>query len=253
MIILLLILIIIYLVTKRFENFNEIDNSNYIDYYVIHMKNSCNKKRENINKQIKKLGKKINIFNAIIGKNIDINKLDKYDKNIKLNYKFKSDGELGCYLSHLMLIKKAINSNKKYTVIFEDDFKIVTKNLNKKILDITRKVDDNFDIIYLGNLYESKSEKIVDNIYKKSDIISLYGTHAILINNKNAQKIYNKLLNINDSIDIVLDKLINNNKLNYYVIYPSLVIQDNNFNSSLRPSYQILKRYIIQKLLKFIS
>ena len=48
------------------------------------------------------------------------------------------------------------NVNKKYTVIFEDDFKIVTKKLN-----------DNFDIIFLGNLYESKSEKIIDNIYKK--------------------------------------------------------------------------------------
>ena len=250
-ILLLVILIIIYLLIKNYENFNEIYESTYIDYNVIHMKNSCNKKKENINKQMKKLNKQINIFNGIIGKNI--NKLDEYDKNIKLNYKFKTKGELGCYLSHLMLIKKAINSNKKYTVILEDDFTIVTKDLNQKILDITKKLNDNFDIIYLGNLYESKSEKIVDNIYKKSDIIPLLGTHALLINNKNALFIYNNLLNINGPIDNLLEKLINENKLNYYVIYPSLVIQDNNFNSTLRPSYHMIKRYILQKIIRLFN
>ena len=57
---------------------------------------------------MKKLNKKINIFDAVIGKNININKLDEYDKNIKLNYKFKTKTELGCYLSHLMLIKNIL-------------------------------------------------------------------------------------------------------------------------------------------------
>ena len=61
-------------------------------------------------------------------------------------------------------------------------------------------------------------KKIIDNIYKKSDIIQLCGMHAILINNKNAQKIYNKLLNITNSIDNILEELINNNELNYSVI-----------------------------------
>ncbi len=65
--------------------------------------------------------------------------------------------------------KKA--SNKKYTVIVEDNFKIVTKDLNKKILDITRKLDDNFDIIY-----KSKSKNIINNIYKKV-ILFLYMKH----------------------------------------------------------------------------
>jgi glycosyl transferase family 25 len=250
-ILLLIVLIIIYLF--NYEKFTEIDESGYIDYNVIHVKNSCNKKRENINKQMKKLGKKINIFDAINGKDIDIDNLDKFDKNIKLNYKFETNNELGCYLSHLMLIKKAINSDKKYTVIFEDDFNIVTKDLNKEILDITKKVDDNFDIIYLGNMYESKSEKIVDNIYKKHNIIRLLGTHALLINNKNALSIYKNILNINHAIDQVLEKLINENKLNVYVIYPSLVFQNAKFNSSLRPYYKIIARQVIVNIVQLFN
>lgn len=249
MLLLFAILIIIYILTNNHENFDDLDESQIIDYNVIHMKNI--QKQENINNQMIKLGKKINIFDAVIGKNVK--QLDEYDKNLKLNYEFKSPGELGCYLSHFMIIKKAITSNKKYTVIFEDDFKIIPKDLNKEILDITKKLNDNFDIVYLGNLYESKSEKIVDNIYKKSDIIQLLGSHAYLINNKNAQKIYNNLLNINNPIDNLFDDLINEKKLNYYVIYPSLVIQDNSFESELRPSYQIVKRNFIQTTIEFFN
>lgn len=252
MILLLLIIIFIIIIIKNYEHYNELNESKYIDYYVIHIDNLSNKKRkDNIKINEIKLGKKINIFNAINGKNIDKNKLDKYDKNIKLNCNFKKNGELGCYLSHFILIKNAIKSNKKYTVIFEDDFKILSNNLNKEIVDITKKVNNNFDLIYLGNLFESKSHKIVDNIYKKNKFIPIIGTHALLINNKNAKKIYNNLLNINDPIDIKLDKLINKNKLNYYIIYPSIVIQNNDFESSLRSSYYI--RNILQKLSNLLN
>jgi glycosyl transferase family 25 len=234
------------------EYFTELEESQYIDYNVIHLKNLKEKKKNILNNE-KKLNKKINIFDAIIGKNIDIDKLNVYDENIKLNYEFKTKSELGCYLSHLMLIKKAINSNKKYTVVFEDDFTILSNDLNKDILDITKKVNDDFDIIYLGNLYESKSEQVIDNIYKKSNIIPLVGFHGILINNKNAQKIFNYLVDINETVDTHIANLIDDNKINYYVIYPSLVNQNNNYESTLRPSYDILRRDITQQLIEFFN
>ena len=66
---------------NNYENFNGLDESHFIDYNVIHMKNT--QKQKNIDKQMIKLGKKINIFNAVIGKNVK--KLDEYDKNLKLN------------------------------------------------------------------------------------------------------------------------------------------------------------------------
>lgn len=251
-VLIIILLIIIYYFMNNNEHFTELEESQYIDYNVIHLKNLQKKKKNILNNQ-KKLNKKINIFDAIIGKNIDIDKLNIYDKNIKLNYEFKTKSELGCYLSHLMLIKKAINSNKKYTVVFEDDFTILSKDLNKDILEITKKVNDDFDIIYLGNLYESKSEQVVDNIYKKSNIIPLVGFHGILINNKNAQKIFNYLVDINETVDTHLSNLIDDNKINYYVIYPSLVIQNNNYESTLRPSYDILRRDITQNIIEFFN
>jgi GR25 family glycosyltransferase involved in LPS biosynthesis len=152
-----------------------------------------------------------------------------------------------------MLYKNAINSKKKYTVIFEDDFEIVTDDLNKKILEITKNLDDNFDLVYLGNLYESRSTKVKNDIYKKSTIIPLLGFHAILLNNKNAKKIYDYLKNINDTVDKNLEKLINENKINNYVIYPSLVNQNNNFESTLRPYYEIIRRQIVQEMINIYN
>ena len=107
--IIFLIFLIIYLFYNN-ENFININESLYIDYNVIHVKNT--EKKNNIinNEQI--LGKKINIFNGIKGDDINLNKLDMYDPNIKLNYTFKTKNELGCYLSHFLLIKNALKSKK---------------------------------------------------------------------------------------------------------------------------------------------
>jgi hypothetical protein len=152
----------------------------------------------------------------------------------------------------LSLIKKALNSNKKYTVIFEDDITILSEDLNKDIIDIINKVN-NFDIIYLGTLYDSKSTNIVDNIYKHNKLVPLHGTHAYIINNNSASKILNYIININNPFDIVLKKLIDEDILDAYVIYPSLVIQNNNFNSTLRPQYVIYARILVQKIIKLFN
>ncbi len=241
--ILIIILCLIFFIT---EKYTELDESNNIDYKVIHLKNSCDKKYKNILLNEQKLGKKINIFDGIYGKNVDINNLSVFDPKIKLNYKFKNKSELGCYLSHLMVYKNASKSNKKFTVLFEDDIDIVSNNLHKEILKIINDADDNFDLIYLGNLYESKSIKIKENIYKKNNLIPLYGCHAMLINNKNANKIFSYLSNINDTVDKHLETLINQNKINAYVIYPSLVNQNNEFESTSRPYHEIIRRQLVQ-------
>lgn len=246
--ILLVLFIFIFLCLVFFisEKYTDINDSQHIDYQVIHLKNSCEKKYNNILLNQEKLGKKINIFNGIYGKNVDTNNLALFDSNIKLNYKFRNKSELGCYLSHLMVYKNASKSNKKFTVLFEDDLDIVPNNLHQEILKIINNIDDNFDLIYLGNLYESKSTKVKGNIYRKNNFIPLYGCHAMLINNKNAGKIFSYLSNINDTVDKHLETLITQNKINAYVIYPSLVNQNNEFESTSRPYYEIIRRQIVQ-------
>ena len=234
-IITLVILLLCLLYNLKYNIREKFRNDENINYYVIHMKNS-NNKYNNIIKNEKKLNKTINIYDAVIGKNIDLNNLSSIDPNINFNFNYNYIGEVGCYLSHMSLIKSLINSNSKYSVIFEDDLNILDNNLNDKINEIINKLDDDFDIIYLGNLNNNHYERIKDNIYtiNKSDF--LWGTHAYIINNKNASKIYKSILNIDVAIDNKFKNNINNDILKAYVIYPILVDQNTDeLKSDIRP------------------
>ena len=154
-------------------------------------------------------------------------------KNI--NFKYNFINEIGCYLSHLMLIKTLLNKVDGYTVIFEDDFDIMDDNLHTHIINIINKTSDNFDIIFLGNLNNNYDIHIIDDIYSINKNIPLWGTHGYLINNKYATKIYNKLLNMDLEIDNKFKKLIDDKEINGLVIYPILVKQaTETYKSSIR-------------------
>jgi GR25 family glycosyltransferase involved in LPS biosynthesis len=133
-----------------------------------------------------------------------------------------------------MLIKSLLNINTGYTVIFEDDFKIIDNNLDLKINDILSSIDIDFDILYLGNLNNNHSNLYKNNIYYINLQQPLWGTHAYLINNKNIKKIYNSLLNMDKAIDNKIKENFDNKILNGLVIYPNLVNQNEIFNSTIR-------------------
>jgi glycosyl transferase family 25 len=233
--VILVILLLCLLYNFKYNIKEKFKNNENINYYVIHMKNS-NNKYNNIIKNEKKLKIPINIYDAVIGKNIDLNNLSSIDPNINFNFNYNYIGELGCYLSHMLLIKSLINSSSKYSVIFEDDLNILDNNLNDKINEIINKLNDNFDIIYLGNLNNNHYERIIDNIYTINKLDFLWGTHAYIINNKNATKIYESLLNIDCAIDNKFKNNINNDTFKAYVIYPILVDQNTDeLKSDIRP------------------
>jgi glycosyl transferase family 25 len=226
------IIILLLLILYMLNCFDSFTNTFNIDYYVIHMKDNIIKK-ENIMINQTKLNHQINIFDAIIGKDIDLNNLQIFDNKLVKNYNYTYPGEIGCYLSHLMLIKSLIGKTNGYTVIFEDDFKIINDNLQDNIQNALTLLNDNFDMLYLGNLNNNHNEQYKDNIYYIDNKKPLWGTHAYVINNKSAGKIYNKLLNMNLEIDNKYKMLFDNHELNGFVIYPNLVVQ-NNIKSDIR-------------------
>ena len=69
----------------------------------------------------------INKFNAIRGKELNQDKLIQ-DKILTTDFKYpstKRSNEIGCYLSHLELLKSLKNSPASSHIILEDDFKFV--------------------------------------------------------------------------------------------------------------------------------
>jgi GR25 family glycosyltransferase involved in LPS biosynthesis len=209
-------------------NFNEnFENPNlFIDYHVIHLKNN-HSRFNNIKKMEKKLGKQITIFNAILGDTINLSKIKEFDKKINFKFKYKFKNEIGCYLSHLLLIKSLLKSPYRYTVIFEDDFLLHDNHFHKYLIEILTDINNDlnmdFDILYNANLLNNHGNHYKKNIYYADKSISLHGTHCYIINNKNILKIYKNLLTIKHEIDIQYQQLYKNNKLNLLTTYPNTV------------------------------
>jgi GR25 family glycosyltransferase involved in LPS biosynthesis len=221
-----------------------------INYYIIHCSN--HKERQKHIKNIYSiLEKPINIFNGIYTKNIDINTINiqsylqnfDYNLQIKNNFNFSLSGQIGCYLSHHLLIKNILLNNKErnnqsYSVIFEDD---VTWNNNINLnIEINQIINNllnltiDWDIIFLGNLNNNHGKLLKNNIYYLNPKLYCFGTHSLLINNKNLQKIYSFNCLIRNEIDSHYKFLIDNNKLKGFIIYPPLCLQNTSLLSNIK-------------------
>ncbi len=120
---------------------------------------------KNIKNQENRAQIQINLFEAVNGSILDIKKLQ--DDGIIINpwntYRYNNakteegkkkviNGEIGCYMSHMNLLKKIASSEYDgWTIIFEDDLVLNNnfKNELKNILENINNQNENIDMIYL--------------------------------------------------------------------------------------------------------
>ena len=120
-------------------------------------------------------------------------------------------GEIGCYMSHVHLLKKCLTSKKDYVLILEDDAKIEPDSFDK-IEEVLKKAPSDFNMLFLGyNYYE--------NFYKFTSINLLHGTQAYLVNIKNLKiEDINRLYPIEKEYDVILPV-----KFKTYVVIPKII------------------------------
>ena len=228
------ILLLLFLYMVNYENFKEVSDED-ISYNVIHIKKNNDVRYKQILEMEKILGRKINFFDGVFGKDVDLNNLSIFDNNLTFNFIYRYIGEVGCYLSHFMLIKECINSSAEYSVIFEDDFVINDPNFHNNLKKTLQKITIDFDMLYLGNITENRGEHIIDNIYYPNRNQQILGTHGYLIKNKNALKILKALYDINMPIDHKFRVEFVKNNLNVLMLYPSIVVANNTIGSIIHP------------------
>jgi GR25 family glycosyltransferase involved in LPS biosynthesis len=224
-IIILLITVILFLFLKktRFEGFE-----NHFDIYVITLKREDRLK--NIEKQQQKINIPIQLFDAVKGDNLDLNKIVNLKKDGHFyENEIQKKREIGCYLSHYNIYKKCKKTG--YTIIFEDDFSIDVDNLIDKIDKSIQKLKNknvDFDIMYIGNHKWNKKHGslIIDDLYKIGNNEGLGGTHAYVINNKNIDKIIENTKVIDMAIDVKIQRLADEKKINVIKTYPYYVNTD---------------------------
>ena len=148
---------------------------NTVNYFMIHCKEHI-ERFSNIHYIQNNINVSITIFQGYYTKMVSTeytHKLKYYqlhDSNMSMpvNVHAKS-GEIGCYLSHHMLIKHIMDkaNKKEYSVIFEDDITFKTQICDDidKIINNMKLQNIDWDIIFLGNIGKNHGTHIIDNIY----------------------------------------------------------------------------------------
>ena len=255
-----------------------IKSNSYIKYYLIHCHQHTDR-IEHINSIIKRFTRPIEIFDGIYTANADMNKqldiLQSYDNNLRFNvnagkqypiydrefmfnsnnhFQFYLPGQIGCYLSHHMIIKQVMDDKlnhkniSEYTVIFEDDIQF-SSNLDlhlaiTNIIHDMKSINTDFDIIYLGSLNDNHETNVTNNVYRIDNTKGCFGTHAMLINNANLEKIYQSNCNIIHAIDNQYFFNTVNNHLNGFVIHPSICYQTSDLSSNIDSNNNFAKSLI---------
>jgi len=165
------------------------------------------------------------IFNAIDGNKLNLNKLIKNNIVIDINfndikrkshYELSSLGAIGCYLSHYLLWLKINNINGENFLIFEDDTifnNICLNQINYRL----KNLPNDWDIYILSNHNSCyKKNKTKHNLYK---VDRFFLMNAYIINKKAINKIIktNTIFPINQQIDSYLSELAMDYNLNIYV------------------------------------
>ena len=205
-----------------------------IKYYLIHCLEH-EERMNHINKLINNFDQPIEIFPGVYTKHVSIDNqleyINAFNKDIsfdkRYNFNFYLSGQIGCYLSHLSIIEKIMKqkyNDSEYSVIFEDDVKH-EENLHNKIIEITeslKTINYDFDIIYLGNKCSNRGNHIINNVFYMNTEKNCFGTHALLINNRNIEKIYNVVCNIKHEIDNHYRLSAKENELICFTIFPKI-------------------------------
>lgn len=197
-------------------------NENFTPIHIISLERS-NDRKEKYHKVIMENEIKFNYFNAVDGKKLTPAEIQMKKKYIEgaLN-----DGQIGCFLSHVALLKLLLEKPFNDFIILEDDITIESfeyfKNIEQFII-------PDYDVIFLGHCFEKRGDT-VKNVDDKFEICKSVGpacTHAYLISKKGIRKILESMDGVSFTvpIDRVYEKFVKLGKIKSYSVFPQLISQ----------------------------
>ncbi|WP_456324626.1 glycosyltransferase family 25 protein [Desulfonauticus submarinus] len=203
--------------------------------FVINLKKDTFKKKY-MQKECLSVGLEPNFIEAIYGQELSkhfLNKIQNIEKAIQYPALMRplTPGEIGCFLSHILVYKLIIKKNIQLALILEDDITF-TKNFayNFKLL-LQGIANFEFDTLLLGHHGPHSrdtlptclgySYRIINKQYMiKKQVECAYGTYGYLISLNGAKK----LLKFENDIFCPIDHLTGNpHIINTYVMTPPLI------------------------------
>ena len=169
--------------------------------------------------------------------NIECERFSGFDgKTLNLRRPYCS--ELGGAISHLNVIKHAMDSNLKNVLIFEDDV-IFDTDIDSKFKEYVKFLPEDWDILYFGgNHSDGKPIQVNEHIYKltRTYALQLYAVNSkaydkiinFLQKNINEVLLHNKVFTPSVAADYFMAEL--QKDLNCYIFNPHLAFQREDFS-----------------------
>lgn len=179
-------------------------------------------------KQFEHTGLKVHVFPAIDGLTIDIPQLIKDGILAEDNF-CPATGmalipvQIGVYLSHYELWKKALLSSNKISLILEDDALLICDPQQLEVF--ARHIPEDADLFFL-NLRKNKTRPI--SLYASKFTGRFWGLTAYFVTRKGAEKLVNLTLPIHKSADEAINELSKHGMITCYCARKELVVECSN-------------------------
>lgn len=235
-----------------------------LNTYVISLR-SCLDRRREMGQRLSRLGLRAEFFDAVEGRSVDRARYPSLDPHSPL-----SDGELGCYLSHVALWQKVVAERIPHALILEDDVHL-SPDLPAVCETLCSGDMPAYDLARLSSL-QSLSGKVIRRIDARHTLIlptkDPVGTQGYLLSLQGAQHLLETLSRPRLPIDCEL-KFYWQHDLRITQVTPPVVFHDEAMAStilptgrvdivtSLRPAKRIArsirKRYSLQKIYRQLT
>lgn len=139
-------------------------------------------------------------------------------------------GAVGCYASHLEVMRRFLLTNNKYCMIFEDDC-VLKRNSAAHISRVFDKLKTNepdFDMLLLGSLVPPPSDVYAHPSVQSDEYVRIqrfYGMHAYIVSRKGAERILKTGMPITQQIDSQVSDLSAADSIKVYLMVPMTAFQ----------------------------
>lgn len=235
-----------------------------LKYFIINLKKDL-EKREKISLLCESLGLDYEIIEAVYGKELSDDEIKKYVADEKEQKKIRKRplwvGEIGCALSHKKCLQKMINDGLDDVVVFEDDAIFDERLL--EFLKYKKEFPKDLELLLLGHhrqTYADDGFRIQSPYSKRFDLkIKDYhikrlvgrgnGAYGYYINKKGAKRLLANMEKIFLPFDLYTS---NENYINFYALFPTLVDFSTIDSSSTQKGFKVVKKSKLQKYFKLL-
>jgi GR25 family glycosyltransferase involved in LPS biosynthesis len=147
-------------------------------------------------------------------------------------------GALGCYLSHLAILRSAYAQNQCYTLVFEDDA-LLQPDLLPRLAEQVQGLPKGWDMLLLGYASDSKNDTGLSPVRLRR----FYRLHAYLVNQQGMAKILALCLPIRKQLDSALSDW--SERIAIYGAVPQLVANDESFPTTIQLPLKLERKSLL--------